>query len=80
METAHCQGCNVCVAFCPEKAIDFPDRLCGTWYESDTRFGPSRLIENFRGFLHDDGIAVREFGQHDPLKFCCPDDAPPAIR
>jgi len=40
VETAHCEGCKVCVALCPEKAIDFPDRLCGTWYESDTRFGP----------------------------------------
>ncbi len=40
VETAHCEGCKVCVAFCPEQAIAFPDRLCGTWYESETRFGP----------------------------------------
>jgi MinD superfamily P-loop ATPase len=40
VEAGHCEGCKVCVAFCPEKAIDFPDRLCGTWYESETRFGP----------------------------------------
>ena len=36
----HCEGCKVCVAFCPESAIAFQDRLCGTWYESESRFGP----------------------------------------
>jgi MinD superfamily P-loop ATPase len=40
VETTHCEGCKVCVVLCPEQAIHFPDRLCGTWYESDTRFGP----------------------------------------
>jgi MinD superfamily P-loop ATPase len=40
VDSSHCEGCKVCVAFCPEKGIDFPDRLCGTWYESGTRFGP----------------------------------------
>jgi MinD superfamily P-loop ATPase len=40
VEARHCEGCKVCVALCPEKAIDFPDRYCGTWFESETRFGP----------------------------------------
>ena len=35
-----CEGCGVCVYFCPEKAIDFPDNTCGEWFISDTRFGP----------------------------------------
>ncbi len=35
-----CEGCGVCVHFCPEKAIDFPEKNCGEWYISDTRFGP----------------------------------------
>jgi len=35
-----CEGCGVCVYFCPEKAIDFPLNTCGEWYISDTRFGP----------------------------------------
>lgn len=35
-----CEGCKVCVAFCPVEAISFPDRYCGQWYVSDTRFGP----------------------------------------
>jgi len=35
-----CEGCGVCVRFCPSKAIDFPDRLCGEWMLSETRCGP----------------------------------------
>ncbi|PWI32420.1 (4Fe-4S)-binding protein [Vibrio albus] len=35
-----CEGCGVCVHFCPDHCIDFPDRECGEWYQSDTRFGP----------------------------------------
>jgi MinD superfamily P-loop ATPase len=30
----------VCVYFCPEKAIDFPENNCGEWFISETRFGP----------------------------------------
>jgi MinD superfamily P-loop ATPase len=28
------------VYFCPEKAIDFPQKTCGEWYISETRLGP----------------------------------------
>jgi MinD superfamily P-loop ATPase len=35
-----CEGCGVCVYFCPEKAIDFPEDTCGEWFISETRFGP----------------------------------------
>jgi len=35
-----CEGCNVCVHFCPEQAIDFPQSLSGKWFISDTRLGP----------------------------------------
>ncbi len=35
-----CEGCGVCVYFCPEKAIEFPINTCGEWFISDTRFGP----------------------------------------
>jgi MinD superfamily P-loop ATPase len=35
-----CEGCGVCVYFCPEKAVDFPLKTCGEWYLSETRFGP----------------------------------------
>jgi MinD superfamily P-loop ATPase len=35
-----CEGCGVCVYFCPEKATAFPENICGEWFISDTRFGP----------------------------------------
>ena len=35
-----CEGCGVCYHFCPEKAIDFPEKVCGKWFISETRFGP----------------------------------------
>jgi MinD superfamily P-loop ATPase len=35
-----CEGCGICVHFCPEKAIDFPENTCGEWFVSDTRLGP----------------------------------------
>ena len=35
-----CEGCGVCVRFCPENAIDFPERICGEWMISETRRGP----------------------------------------
>ena len=34
-----CEGCRVCVHFCPVQAIRFRERYCGDWYISDTRFG-----------------------------------------
>jgi len=34
-----CEGCGVCVRFCPEQAIDFPERTCGEWFVSETRCG-----------------------------------------
>ncbi|MDD9301692.1 MAG: P-loop NTPase [Desulfobacter sp.] len=34
-----CEGCGVCVDLCPEKAIDFPTKICGQWFDSKTRFG-----------------------------------------
>ncbi len=40
VDSLECEGCGVCVYFCPEKAIEFPVNTCGEWYISDTRFGP----------------------------------------
>ena len=35
-----CEGCGVCVWFCPATAIDFPEKVSGEWFVSDTRHGP----------------------------------------
>ncbi|MBQ9405131.1 MAG: ATP-binding protein [Desulfovibrio sp.] len=40
VDEALCEGCGVCVALCPEKAMDFPEARCGEWHISQTRFGP----------------------------------------
>jgi MinD superfamily P-loop ATPase len=42
IDAMHCEGCKVCVTFCPTDAIDWQLRTCGEWYHSDTRFG--RLV------------------------------------
>lgn len=40
IDSLSCEGCGVCAAFCPEKAISMQDKLAGHWFVSDTRFGP----------------------------------------
>jgi MinD superfamily P-loop ATPase len=40
IDPVSCEGWGVCVRFCPEQAIDFPERLCGEWMISETRCGP----------------------------------------
>ncbi len=35
-----CEGCGVCVYFCPEEAIELRENLSGEWFISETRFGP----------------------------------------
>lgn len=47
IEPTACEGCGVCVWSCPVKAIDFPERISGEWFLSDTRHGPmvhARLV------------------------------------
>jgi MinD superfamily P-loop ATPase len=44
-----CEGCKVCVAFCPASAIRFPEKHCGRWYISSTRFGPLVHAQLFPG-------------------------------
>ncbi len=40
VDPMECEGCGVCYDLCPEGAIDFPEKTCGQWYISDTRYGP----------------------------------------
>jgi len=40
IEPLRCEGCGVCVTFCPAEAIAFPEKECGRWFSSETRFGP----------------------------------------
>lgn len=40
VEPLLCEGCGLCVRICPAGAIDFPARLAGELFVSDTRFGP----------------------------------------
>jgi MinD superfamily P-loop ATPase len=39
VDPVSCEGCKVCVEFCPVKAIEFDDCINGQWFISDTRFG-----------------------------------------
>jgi MinD superfamily P-loop ATPase len=49
VDPLRCEGCKVCVAFCPVEAIRFPERHCGQWYVSSTRFGPLVHAQLFPG-------------------------------
>jgi MinD superfamily P-loop ATPase len=44
-----CEGCKVCVEFCPDNAIAFTSKHCGNWFQSDTRFGPMLHAQLFPG-------------------------------
>jgi MinD superfamily P-loop ATPase len=39
VDSLRCEGCKVCVSFCPDEAIEFPEKHCGEWFVSTTRFG-----------------------------------------
>jgi MinD superfamily P-loop ATPase len=49
VDPLRCEGCKVCVAFCPEEAVGFPQKHCGQWYASSTRFGPLVHAQLFPG-------------------------------
>jgi MinD superfamily P-loop ATPase len=41
VETTACEGCGVCVDYCAENAIEFAPAVCGQWFVSETRCGPT---------------------------------------
>jgi len=49
VDPIRCEGCGVCVHFCPEKAIDFIPKQCGEWSISDTRFGTMAHAQLYPG-------------------------------
>jgi MinD superfamily P-loop ATPase len=49
IDPLRCEGCKVCVQFCPAKAIGFTEKHCGQWYASSTRFGPMIHAQLFPG-------------------------------
>lgn len=49
VDPIRCEGCKVCVTFCPEQTITFPEKHCGTWYVSTTRFGTMVHAQLFPG-------------------------------
>ena len=49
VDQRRCEGCKVCVAFCPVAAIGFPEKHCGQWFVSATRFGPLVHAQLFPG-------------------------------
>ncbi|MBA7699152.1 hypothetical protein ES703_107838 [subsurface metagenome] len=40
IDSIACDGCGLCVHYCPVDAIEFKDAVNGQWFISDTRFGP----------------------------------------
>jgi MinD superfamily P-loop ATPase len=44
-----CEGCGVCAHFCPEQAIELEENHCGSWYVSDTDYGPMVHAQLFAG-------------------------------
>lgn len=40
VDPLRCEGCSLCVHFCPAEAIAFDEKMCGEWYLSDTDLGP----------------------------------------
>ncbi len=44
-----CEGCAICSHYCPEQAISLDENHCGSWYISDTDYGPLVHAQLFAG-------------------------------
>ena len=82
IDPMRCEGCKVCVALCPAEAIDFPERHCGHWYESETRFGPMVHAQLFAGEENSGRLVTllkqraREIAEEKGLTMVLSDGAP----
>ncbi|HOL59926.1 MAG TPA: ATP-binding protein [Syntrophales bacterium] len=79
-----CEGCGVCVHFCPVRAIDFPERFCGHWFISRTHEGPmvhARLnaaAENSGKLVSIVRKEARRIAEEEKLDFIIT-DGPPGV-
>jgi len=77
-----CEGCKVCVHFCPAQAIDFPEKHCGQWFISRTRFGPLVHAQLFPGQENSGRLVTllrrkaREMAERDGRELILCDGAP----
>ncbi len=84
VDPVSCEGCGVCVDWCPAKAIDFPECIAGEWFISDTRSGPmihARLgiaAENSGKLVSTVRMAARELAKEKGLSRIII-DGPPGI-
>lgn len=84
IDSTACEGCGVCVWSCPVKAIDFPERISGEWYVSDTRHGPmvhARLVpggENSGKLVSQVKEVARGLAESAPAEFILV-DGPPGV-
>jgi len=40
LDPDRCEGCGVCAHFCPSGAVTMQPRVCGSWFRSETGYGP----------------------------------------
>jgi MinD superfamily P-loop ATPase len=79
-----CEGCKICVALCPSGAIDFPEKHCGHWHLSDTRFGPMVHAQLYAGEENSGRLVTllkreaRGLAQQEDLSLILSDGPPPA--
>ncbi len=79
-----CEGCNLCVTLCPSGAIDFPEKHCGHWHLSDTRFGPMVHAQLYAGEENSGRLVTllkreaRDLAQQKDLNLIL-SDGPPGI-
>jgi MinD superfamily P-loop ATPase len=77
-----CEGCKVCVQFCPPGAIRFPERHCGEWFVSRTRFGPMVHAQLFPGAENSGRLVAllrrkaKELAQESGSRLVLSDGAP----
>ncbi len=82
VDPIRCEGCKVCVAFCPEQTISFPEKHCGTWYISSTRFGPMVHAQLFPGEENSGRLVsllkseARELARENNIDLILSDGAP----